>query len=272
MQPVRSARRACALTTTLLSCVLLAPASWAAPTAKLQVGLTPEQLGAGTTISFGFQIAGQDGQLPPPVTELNLFYPANLGIATSGVGLDACTAPKLQAHGPTGCPKDSIMGYGAALVQAAFQPNVHEHVNITIFSAPVQEGHLALLFLAEGSSPIGAEIVFPGLVLPTSPPFGGRIQTLLPAFEAIPGGPYITVTRLNSTIGPLHLNYTEYNHGRTITYTPKGILLPKTCPYGGFPFAAEFAFLEGNHTTARATVPCPVDHKYRRLRNARVFM
>jgi hypothetical protein len=159
------------------------------------------------------------------------------------------------------------MSYGSALVAVPFQPvPVYEHVNITIISAPVQNGHLALLFYAEGKTPIGAEIVFPGLILPASAPYGGRVQAALPAFESDPGGPRVTVTQLRSTIGPLHVLYFEEAHGEPILYTPKGILLPKTCPHGGFPFAAEFSFLDGSHTTAHATVACPTQHRLHRRR------
>jgi hypothetical protein len=256
-------RSVCALATAILACALL-PSTSPAATAKLEVALIPEHLGAGTTISFGFQITAPDGQLPPPVTELNLLYPANLGLATSGVGLEACIAPELQQLGPEGCPTNSIMGYGTARVAAAFEPLIYENVNITILSAPVQNGHLALLFYAEGNSPIAAEIVFPGLILPAPTPYGGRVQTLLPAFESVPGGPRITVIQLHTTLGPLNLSYYEEAHGEPTLYTPKGILLPKTCPKGGFPFAAELTFLDGTHTTARTTVPCPAHHRHDR--------
>ena len=271
MQRLRSAQRASVLAATLLTAVTLAFAwlpsiGWAAPTAKLDVALIPERLGAGTTIFFNFQITAPNGQLPQPVTELKLLYPANLGIATSGVGLESCTTAPLEEFGPEGCPINSVMGYGSALVAVAFQPIVYEHVNITILSAPVQDGHLALIFYAEGKTPIAAEIAFPGLILPAPSPFGGRVQAILPAFESVPGGPRVTVIQLHSTIGPLHVNYFEEAHGQPILYTPKGILLPKTCPPGGFPFAAEFAFLDGTHTTAHATVACPKHHTPHRQR------
>jgi hypothetical protein len=73
---------------------------------------------------------------------------------------------------------------------------------------------------------------------------------------------YATLTpeqlgQLSTTIGPLHLTYYERPHGRRKTYHPEGILLPETCPRGGFPFAVSLAFADGSHASASTTVPCP---------------
>jgi hypothetical protein len=44
-------------------------------------------------------------------------YPADLGIATSGLGVAASDPAQLEANGAAGCPANSIMGYGSATVQ-----------------------------------------------------------------------------------------------------------------------------------------------------------
>jgi hypothetical protein len=53
------------------------------------------------------------------------------------------------------------------------------------------------------------------------------------------------------------LTYYERVHGRNIAYHPAGIGLPRSCPRGGFPFAATFRFLDGRHAGAQTRVPCP---------------
>jgi hypothetical protein len=45
--------------------------------------------------------------------------------------------------------------------------------------------------------------------------------------------------------------------GETLAYQPKGILLPRSCPRGGFPFSAQFTFLDGSTTSSQTTVRCP---------------
>ena len=230
----------------------------AEPKAKLSAALSPERLGRGTTIIFGFTIATTTGQVPSPLTGLDLYYPANLGIGTSGLGLETCSAATLEIDGPEGCPSQSQMGYGKGLVEVPFGPELlHETTQTSIFMAHIHEGHLGLLFYAEGHSPVSAQIAFSGLVLPAKNPFGGDLATTIPLVPTLPGAPNAALVQLRSTIGPLHLTYFEHTRGKFLPYHPRGIVLPLTCPRGGFRFAATFAFENGSHTSARTAVPCP---------------
>ncbi len=240
------------------ACACASVQAEAAPMARLHVALTPERLGAGTTITFGFDIATVAGEVPSPLTSLALLYPRDLGIATSGMGLATCQAASLEAHGPQRCPVDSHMGYGAAQVEVPFGPGiVDERAGITLISGPVRDGHLSLLFYANGIFPISAQLIFPGLIVPATAPFGGRLETILPLVPSVPEAPDAAVVGLHTSLGPLHITYTERVHGRLVHYHPKGIVLPKSCPRGGFRFSILLGFENATHTTARTTVPCP---------------
>ncbi len=230
----------------------------AQPRAKLSAALSPERLGQGTTILFGFTIATTTGQVPSPLTALNLYYPANLGIGTSGLGLETCSLAILEHDGPEGCPSQSQMGYGKGIVEIPFGPEIlTETAQTLIFMAHIHEGHLGLLFYADGHAPVAAQIVFHGLVLPAPSPFGGDLATTFPLVPTLPEAPNAAVVQLDSTIGPLHLTYYEHTRGRYHAYHPRGIVLPRTCPHGGFHFAASFAFENGTRTHASTAVPCP---------------
>jgi hypothetical protein len=225
---------------------------------RLQATLTPERLGQSTTIGFDFQVTSPDGKVPPPMTAASVLYPGNLGIALSGLGLATCSALRLKALGGQGCPPDSVMGYGTALAEIPIGPEIlHETAQITIYRTTTHDGHLALLIYATGQSPVDAQIVFPGLLLLAPPPFGGQVDATIPLVPSLPEAPNVSVVRFNSTLGPQHITYYEHIHGRTVAYHPKGLLLPNTCPPGGFPFAAELSFEDGSHASARTTVPCP---------------
>jgi hypothetical protein len=262
-----STSRATVVTATLaaLCSLCLSPLTTAAkagplvePTVKLRAALLPERLGKGTTIKFSFTISVPAGDTPVPARAIDLLYPANLGIATSGLGLSTCRASVLEAMGPPGCPSDSVMGYGSGTVQVPFGPEVlRERTRMTTFMAPLQDGHLGLLFYANGESPVSAQLVFPGLVLPATAPFGGELSTQLPLVPTVPEAPDAALVQLATTIGPSHITYYEYIKGHFIPYHPRGILLPRTCPRGGFRFAAQFAFENGTHAAAHTTVPCP---------------
>jgi hypothetical protein len=238
----------------------------AAPAVRLHATFTPERLGGETTIGFGFQVSTPAGETPSPVTEMDLRYPADLGIGLSGLGLQTCSPLTLEIIGGVGCPVESRMGHGTAIaVIPLTEDPLYETAQVTIFRAPTEDGHIALLFFANGESPVSAQIPLPGLLLDSAPPFGGRIHLNIPLVPSLPSAPNVAMVRLQSTIGPRGITYFEHIHGRTVAYKPKGILLPDRCPAGGFPFAASLSFENGSSASASTRVPCPVH----RRKNAR---
>ena len=258
MSPTTISRLSTLLIVTLLG-ICLPNTARAAPSAKLQAKFIPEQLGGRTTLEFGFAFTASPGQVPPPLTQIELRYPDKLGLGLSGLGLATCTAKTLEATGPSGCPPNSVMGYGSALTGVVLgSTTVSESAPITMLRTPDQQGHLAVLFSAEGTTPVDTRIVFPGLLLPAPAPFGGQVSVGVPLVPTLPGAPYISVIQLHATIGPRMVTYYEQAGGKTLAYQPKGILLPTGCPKRGFPFAAQFSFLDGSVASARSTVPCPV--------------
>ncbi len=242
----------------------------AEPQVALTAALTPEHLGAGTTIHFSFTIEFAPGEEALPLQEIDLLYPENLGIATSGLGLSTCNVVLLEADGPPGCPANSVMGYGTALVEVPFGPEIlHEMTRTTTFMAPLREGHLGLLFYVEGESPVYATLVFPGNVLPAAAPYGGDLNTDLPLVGSLPEGPDAALVTLTTTFGPSRVTYFEYRKGARIPYHPRGVKLPRVCPRGGFAFGAKFAFYNGDDASAETKVPCPPRPRAKRHAHAR---
>jgi hypothetical protein len=238
---------------------IAAPAtSPAATSAKLEVSLQPEELGRGTTIDFGFRLAGPGGTVPPPVTRIALYYPANFGIITSDLGTASCTTAVLEVTGPEGCPSKALMGYGTATgeVQVGSQL-VEEAATTSIFMAPFQNGDIALQFFLRAQTPLQGEWVFRGRLTSARAPFGGALTISVPLIASFAEGPDVALVKLRSTIGPLGVTYYDHIDGKFVPYQPSGILLPRDCPRGGFPFAARFTFAGGTHIIARQRVPCP---------------
>jgi hypothetical protein len=241
------------------------PGAAARQSVHLSASLTPERLGAGSTIGMAIRIAAPARRAPAPVREIDLRYPNNLGIAVSGLGLETCTAAVLEAEGPAGCPADSFMGRGTALAVVPFGPElIHETAHVTIVRAEDQDGFIALLFDAQGLSPVRANIVLAARLLPSAPPYGGRLRIEVPLIPSLPEAPPVAVIALQATLGPQGLTYYESSHGEEVPYTPKGILLPDRCPPGGFPFATALTFEDGGRASARTTVRCPGDAGHRR--------
>jgi hypothetical protein len=235
-----------------------AAATGASQTVELSATLTPERLGRGTTVGFGFDISALGSQTPSPLVGVELLYPSNFGFVLSGLGLATCEPATLASFGPKACPPNSRMGFGSAIGQLAAEGSVVPEVaQVAIFRGPTQEGHLALLFYVDGSDPVRAQIVFPGLLIPAGPPFGGAVSLDVPLIPSWPEGPNVALVRLRSTLGPEHLTYYRSVAGRTVPYTPQGILLPRVCPRRGFNFAAKLTFADGSTVHATTSVACP---------------
>jgi hypothetical protein len=233
-----------------LSCVYLPPTALGATTATMSATFAPDRLGAATTLSFSFQIAAGP-RAADLLTGIDFRYPANLGFATSGLGVASCAPAALEARGPSVCPPDSRMGSGSALVEIPIGSElVRETANVALLAGPSQNGYFNLLLSATGESPVAARVV---LFTQLSP---GRLEIPVPPIPSLPEAPYVAVMRMHLTIGG-QLTYYEPVHGQNVAYHPEGIGLPRSCPRGGFPFAAGFSFLDGEHAEARTAVACP---------------
>ncbi|MGA8355323.1 MAG: hypothetical protein WB698_14270 [Solirubrobacteraceae bacterium] len=244
--------------------LLLAPTSaWASTSARLFASFSPYRLGGRTTLNFGFTLSAPPGQVPPPLTQIQLRYPSNLGIDLSGLGLSICTAQTLTASGPRACPPNSVMGHGVVRTGIVLgTTTVTENAPITILRAPyAHDSNLALLFYADGTEPVATDTVFSGLLVPAPVPFGGQVNIGVPLVETLPGAPYISVIHLHATLGPQGVTYYERVAGVTLAYRPPGILLPPRCPRAGFQFSAEFAFADGSHAGAHTAVRCSLQRR-----------
>lgn len=235
----------------------------AAQSASLTASFRPEQLGAPTTISVAFRIVSSPPSSQTPLRTVSLELPSEMGIATSGLGLENCLVSRLEALGSKGCPADSLMGRGTATAEIPIAGEViTESARVEVFSAPVQSGRLALLVYASAESPVFAQLVFPAIVVPAAPPYGEGVETSVPLVPSLPGAPDVAVTRFQMALGttrrgPGHFVYYRRVHGRRAPYAPSGLRLPPRCPRRGFPFEARFAFEDKTTATAHATVACP---------------
>lgn len=256
-------RRVRALVTTLsllalsLLAVSLPATSDARQSVHLRASLTPERLGGATTIGFELSIAGTRGDVPPPLTAIDLSYPNELGIAVSGLGVETCEQSALETFGLDACPADSRMGYGSATVEIPVGPDIlSETAGMAIVRARTQSG-LAVLFFVEGATPVQAQIALPALLEPAAPPYGGQVEIDVPLVPSLPEAPDVSLVHLHATLGPQGLVYYESVHGHRSAYRPRGIVLPDACPSKGFPFTAQLTFVNGARQDATTRVPCP---------------
>jgi hypothetical protein len=217
----------------------------------IRASFSPYRAGGPAAMSLGMKVSTDTGQIPSPLRSIDMSYPANLGIATSGLGTASCTQAALELHGPAGCPRDSIMGSGSALARFRIGPEIFEEsASIGIVAAPSPDGRLHLLISATGISPVAARIVMGSALL------GGHFTIAVPLVPSLPEGEPVAVVDVKATLGG-NLRYTEQRRGHVISYTPKGIVVPARCPRGGFKFSGRFGFEDGTSTSAATVVACP---------------
>lgn len=238
----------------------LAPASAQAVSelASLHASFSPDRLGAPTTIAFSFHVETSEGTAPPPLTSLDLRIPAGINYTDTTLGLAICQPAALAAKGLAGCPPNSRLGYGSALVEVPFGTGQgHEIPEIQAVAGPSPHGNLVVLFYANGLYPVYAQLAFAGEVLPDRGRYGSQLLTTVPLVASVPGGPDVSIVDVQTTIGPRHLTYYKHVHGRRVAFRPRGVAVPEHCPHGGFPFAASFTFQDATTTSATTTVRCP---------------
>jgi hypothetical protein len=245
----------------VLACAVgagLAGTASAAQQVKLEVHLSPERLGKGTTIEFSIQISAPGELVPSPLSELDFRYPAKVGLLQSGLGRANCTAAALESLGKGGCPANALMGFGSALLEIQVgREVVHEAGAMSIWMGPIAGEELQLLFYASAATPASEQLVFGGLLEEAGLPFGGSLDTHIPPIPWNPEAPPASIADFTARIGPRDVTYYRRAGAREIPYKPEGLRLPHSCPRGGFPFAGSFTFMDGTTATARTSVPCP---------------
>lgn len=242
----------------VIACACLASGARAAQTVKLRVSFDPNLAGARTTIRLGLRVAGAGEETPSPVRSLALRLPANMGIATTTLGQANCEPSQLIHGGLDGCSANARIGWGQAT--AAVPVGAHalqEKASLDALLGPPSEDHLEVLFYVQALSPVFAQLVLPSVVEEDKAPFGEQLDTSVPLVQTWPEGPDLALETFASTIGPLGLTYHRVVNGRTLSYRPRGIRIPRACPKGGFPFAAVLSFQDGTHATAVYHLPCP---------------
>jgi hypothetical protein len=243
--------------TSALGASLAGPAM-AADGVTLSGGFLPNRLGASTTIALSLTLPTTAGTVPSPLTKLELRLPAGVTGVFNTLGLATCSAQKLKTVGPAGCPANSLIGRGGAVVAAVIGAGViYEPVKLSIFMSPATNGHTAVAFYVSGTSPIISQLVFPGLLLGDSGAFGARLEATIPPIPGLPGAPDVAIVSLHATIGPKGITYQKRVGRRTVTFSPEGFSVPSSCPVGGFPFEASFTFRDGSTAGARSQAPCP---------------
>jgi hypothetical protein len=222
-----------------------------APTsATIAPSLSPDRLGARASLTFSISYAGGEFGVPSAVRHSVLRFP--VGMSLDIPRLRACKAARLRAHGPSGCPAQSEIGSGHALAEThAGSQITTEEVELHAFLGPPENLQPTFEIFAQGYTPLDEYVVFTGKVMSANAPYGEELEMSIPPVPSLPLEPDASIATFSLTVGAGRGTGTRPPHsGSTVS-------VPRRCPAGGFPFAAEFTYADGSVGSALARIACP---------------
>ncbi len=215
----------------------------------MRPSLLPDRLGASTALTLAFRFSGGDEGVPAPLSAMVVRLPAGLKIDLHGVG--TCAKSRLRRRGAAGCPAGSLVGRGHALMSVhAGSLAVGEESTITIFRGPNRGARPTLEIFGHGETPLDQSSISTAVLEPAGAPYGLKLTVSIPAIPTLVLEPNASFVSLSLTVGGV-------GHSPRAHAAAGAILVPRSCPAGGFPFAASFAFADGSAARASATAACP---------------
>jgi hypothetical protein len=238
------------------ACLVGAALAFASETFTVSTYFTPDKLGAPTNLSAKTVFAYSVGDVPTPVSNVTAYGPAGLEVNVTGAG--TCAKAKLEDEGPSACPSDSRIGFGGGvgLVEIA-KEIIKEPFTLDFFLAPPEDGHLAILVYVNAVTPVSLQLVLVAKEIHGPKPYGFGVSVEVPPIPTLPGASYASAETVEISIGSQKVAYYQKIHGKRKLIHVKGLVVPKRCPAGGFPFEVSIGFLDGTSSTDKYTAPCP---------------
>lgn len=238
---------AVAATLALAGTVAVAKPTEVGTVAKIRPSFLPDRLGARTAVTFAVRFAGGPEGVPAAVRKAVVHIPAGMGLELPNTR--GCTKAHLLVHGVSGCPPRSQIGGGHALMEVRLGAlDETEKATLWAFVGPLQNGQPTIQVLGQGYTPLERRVAFTMTLVPDHAPYWASLVGLIPPIPSIPLEPDASALNFSLTVG---------SSGHPRTPGGIGIFVPKRCPAGGFPWAAEFTYSDGATEEATATVPCP---------------
>jgi hypothetical protein len=209
--------------------------------------LRPSRLGAKGELAFDIHFTGGEFGVPLPVRRAVLKFPAGMGIEIPV--LRSCSVARLRSRGPSGCPVQSEIGRGSVLVDTHLGSQVlTESVALRMFIGPLRNLQPTVEILGQGYTPFEERLVFGGAALASGAPYGEELVLQIPPIATLPLEPDASIVSLSLVLG---------SDGTSRAHEANTVIVPSSCPPGGFPFAAEFTYADGTSADAQATDECP---------------
>jgi hypothetical protein len=209
--------------------------------------LFPNRLGAKGALVLTIRYAGGESGVPAPVRRSAWRLPAALSLEIPH--LRSSDPSRLRARGPRGCPPQSQIGSGHALAEAHVGSQiVTEDIRLWVFVGSLLGVAPTFEILGQGYTPFDQRMVFTGTAIPDRAPYGEDLVMPIPSIPTLPLEPNASIVTLSLTVG---------TSARRHSSSANTVVVPGSCPLGGFPFAAEFTYADGSRGSALAAALCP---------------
>lgn len=254
-----------ALATTIVA--MPAPVSAAAaPTTRLDASWGPHaRLGGRAPLRLGVTIA-PDG---PPATDVRLYLPAGLDLATTKLGAATCRVPAQDFRdvlvdidsdrGRQPCPRNALVGTGEASARLLLPPPDGADIgdaHLRLYAGRQRNGLPGIVVAVDAQNPVVAALRYGGYLSEAPRPFGLRVRVLIPPMPRPPFGITVALQSLDVTIGGRDVRYEARRGGRRVYYQPGGVRVPDRCA-GGLPFGLDVRFADGSFRRTSARTRCP---------------
>jgi hypothetical protein len=221
-----------------------------------EAGFSPDKPGMPTNAFGSATIGSTTGPVPSPIRHVNVYGPAGVTLDLQGTGV--CAEKLLERIGPRACPANSRAGFGGG--QGIYQLGkelVEEKYTLDFFLSDNRPGHTKLLIFLSGTTPVLVEVVFSATVIQGPKPYGLGFSVDVPLIKVLPEASNASAKSSFLTLGAHNVAYYRRVHGRRKLLHVRGIILPRSCPRGGWPVASQFTFEDGSTVMATRKVRCP---------------
>lgn len=217
--------------------------------ASMHPSLLPDRLGASTALTLALRFSGGSEGVPAPLRGIVAHLPAGLTVNLRSAGV--CPPSRLRSRGAGGCAPKSLVGRGHAVLKVhAGSQTLPEEATISIYRGPNRGSHQTLEIFSQGETPLDESTISTGVLTPDGGQYSSKLTVSVPAIPTLVLEPDASFASLSLTLGGV-------GHPPRAHAAAGSIRVPRSCPAGGFPFAADFTFAGGSAASASATVACP---------------
>jgi hypothetical protein len=229
----------------------------AATVSTLDLKLSPSKAGTkkkpkGVKLNFHLTLGTDDGTSPPTTKETIVSF--GKGIKFNASKFPSCTLAKLNASGPSACPKGSKVGTGSAVALVGGSPGepaptTTESLKVTAFNGP--KGKTYLLYL-DGDSPANIKQAIEGKLGSASGDYAYKLDVTIPPNLQQPlPGLFAPLVDFKVNTGGTYTKTTK-SHGKT-KKTKYNYIETSSCPSGGWLFNAALTFANDPSTVNAPT-------------------